>query len=516
MSQKTNLHSLRGVSELKYINADNVTRYRAIMRFLYQQYQKLNYWLKPEQIFEGVLSWKVLKNYTFEQCQLDLEQLVEWGNLTSRHYGERAASVEEYLKRKFQYLLTPYSIEIERLLENLESVRGYGGSLEPTLFDTIANSLFKIREHSGIYEPGEALELWNTLNESFQKLHETSVDYIASLQTGKAEELMITDAFLIYKDAITNYLRDFVHALQRRSYKIEGNLAQITDGVRDIFLTFVMEDEWRIPKLEETISRENYYHELIEKWSILNKWFYGERGSISEMQLLERATKEAILKMVRSALRIQEKKRSSISRRKDLEFLGMQFYKMDSLESAHKLAAYAFGLFATRHFHGEDVRDSDSPGVSMWLETPIVKTLRSRSRKRHDRHDIEAAIDNSEEKERLRIEFIKKQKQELQFLKKMVDRKSISVSQIEELSTNARLQLLEWIGRCNASPDFTIQSSEGVQIQLIKPVNKEQANLLCEDGILELTNYEFTFIVVDNTHWENLFQRENKEQQLKD
>ncbi|MCS7463050.1 TIGR02677 family protein [Paenibacillus doosanensis] len=511
MSQKNDLHSLRGVPELKYINADNVTRYRAIMKFLYQQYQKLNYWLKPEQIFEEVVSWKVLKNYTFEQCQLDLEQLVEWGNLTSRHYGERATSVEEYLKKKFQYLLTPYSIEIERLLENLESVRGYGGSLEPTLFDTIANTLFKIRSQSGTYEKGEALELWNTLNESFQKVHEASVDYIASLQTGKAEELMVTDAFLIYKDAITNYLRDFVHALQRRSYKIEGNLAQVTGGVKDIFLTSVTEDEWRIPKLEETISKEEYYTELVEKWGILNKWFQGEFGSISEMQLLERATKEAIMKMVRSALRIQEKKRSIISRRKDLEFLGQWFYKMDSLESAHKLAAYTFGLFPTRHFHGEDTRDSDSAGMSMWLETPIVKTLRSRSRKRHDRHDIEAAIDNTEEKERLKIEFIKKQKQELQFLKKMVERKSISVSQIEKLPTTARLQLLEWIGRCNAAPHFMFQSSEGVQIQLTKPVDEERANLLCEDGTLELINYKFTFTVIDKINWHNLLQWENKE-----
>lgn len=168
MSRIPDIQSLRGVSELKYLNADNVTRYRSIMKYLYQQYHKLNYWLKPEQIYDGVIAWKLHKNYTLEQCQLDLEQLVEWGNLTSRHYGERAVSVDEYLKKKFQYLLTPYSIEIERLLENLVTVRGYGGSLEPTLFDTIANTLFTIRARSGEYEHGEALVLWDQINESFQ------------------------------------------------------------------------------------------------------------------------------------------------------------------------------------------------------------------------------------------------------------------------------------------------------------------------------------------------------------
>lgn len=506
MSKIPNLQSLRGVSELKYVNADNVIRYRAIMRYLYQQYQKLNYWLKPEQIHDGLMEWKLHKNYTLDQCQIDLEQLVEWGNLSSRHYGERAVSVEEYLRKKYQYLLTPYSIEIERLLESLETVRGYGGSLEPTLFDTIANSLFKIRERSDIYQPGEALELWNLVYDSFQKLHEASVDYIASLQTGTAEELMVTDAFLLYKDAITHYLKDFIHALQRRSYKIEGNLTKISHSVRDIFLHAVVEDEWNIPKLEETITKEQYFTELSDKWNVLHRWFLGENGSPSELSLLERATKEAIVKMVRSALRIQERKRSNISRTRELDYLGQWFYRLESLETAHQLAAYAFGLFPTRHLQGEDTRESDSQGMSIWIETPIMKTLRSRSRKKHERHDTEAVIDNTRDKELLRAEFIRRHKQELKFLIQMVDKGETSISHLGKISTTSRLQILGWISRCNASSNLAIQTSEGVRIQLIRPVNKERASLLCEDGELELLNYSFTFQVVEQHSWDDLLQ----------
>lgn len=100
MRKITDLQSLRGVPELKYVNADNVTRYRAIMRLIYQQYQKLNYWLKPEFIYEELMKWKLHKNYTLEQCQIDLNQLVEWGNLTAQHDGgERVVTVEEYLRK---------------------------------------------------------------------------------------------------------------------------------------------------------------------------------------------------------------------------------------------------------------------------------------------------------------------------------------------------------------------------------------------------------------------------------
>ncbi len=504
MSKIPSIHSLRNVTELKYVNADNVIRYRGIMRFLYQQYQKLNYWLKPEQIFEGITSWGLHKNYTLEQCQIDLEQLVEWGNLTSRHDGGRAVTVEEYLRKKFQYLLTPYSIEIERLLESLEAVHGYGGSLEPTLFDSIADMLFKIREHAGAYEPGLALELWDSLYSAFQRLHEASVDYIASLQTSKAEELMITDAFLLYKDAIAQYLRDFVQALQRRSYKIEGNLERITAGLRDAFLRAVIDDEWRIPKLEETMTTDQYFEELIEKWSGLKKWFVGENGSTNELVLLEAATKEAVVKIVRSAIRIQERKRSSISRKKELDYLGQWFYRIGDIDSAHQLSAYAFGLFPTRHLHGQDNRESDSQETSMWKEPPNEITLRSRSRKKNERLDTDSVIDKSAAKELLRAEYIKQHKQELRFLARMVEKNAVSISGIEKVSSSTRLQILQWIGRCTATSALSFQTPEGIKIQLKQPENRERAILQCEDGELEMFNYEFQFDVINENAWNEM------------
>lgn len=506
MSKLTGLNSFRSVTELKYVNADNVTRYRAIMSYLYEQYQKLNYWLKPEQIYEGVMSWQLHINYTIEQCQLDLEQLVEWGNLSSRHDGGRSVTVEEYLRKKFQYLLTPYSIEIERLLESLEKVHGYGGSLEPTLFDLIANTLFSIRNNAGEYEQGQALELWNSVYSAFQRLHEASVDYIASLQTSKAEELMATDAFLLYKDSITQYLREFVQALQHRSFKIEGNLQQITTGVRDIFLQAVVEDEWRIPKLEETVSKEQYHQELLEKWNGLKRWFVGEIGSNSELVLLETASKEAVVKMVRSAIRIQERKRSTISRRAELDYLGQWFYRSEDINYAHKLAACAFGLFPTRHLQGQDNRESDSPEMSMWHESPNEITLRSRSRKKNERLDTESVIDKTAKKTALRREYITHHKQDLLFISQMVEKKAVQMSELHIISVSERMQILQWISLCMSNSTLLLYTPEGVKIQLKSPETQERAILRCEDGELELLNYEFQFEVADENTWNETLQ----------
>lgn len=503
MEKTPSVQFLRSISEMKYVNADNVLRYRAIMRFFYQQYQKLNYWLRPEHIYDGVTAWGFIEEYTLEQCQADLEQLEAWGNLSSRHDGGKALTVEEYLRKKYQYLISPYSIEIERLLESLEYVRGYGGSLEPTLFDTIADALFKISTKQEEYDNKEALELWRILYDSFQKLYQASADYIASLHTEKAETFMSTDEFLIYKDSLTFYLKDFVQALQRRSYKIEGYLRQINITSQMNFLNAVVEGEWSIPKLEDTITKEQYLEELKEKWESLYRWFYGEAGAMSEMMQLEHATKEAIVKIVRNALRIQERKRSAISRRKELDYLGQWFYRTEQLEEAHKLAAHVFGLFQTRHLQGEDMRASDSQEKFMWKEPPILRTLRSRSRKKNERQDTEEVDDHSLQKQKIREKLLAQHKQEFDFLLKMVDTGEIFASGMGQVSAATRLQILYWIGRCTLSKDLCFQTPEGILIHMESPVGKERAILECEDGILELQNYKFTFNIVNRAAWED-------------
>lgn len=511
MKQKLTLKSLGSISELKYVNVDNGVRYRAIMRYLYLQYERLNYWLSPEQIYEGVTTWDLLNHYTLEQCQLDLDQLTTWKNVTSRHHGGKSVTIEEYLKKKFQYLITPYSIELERFLENLENIKGYGGSLEPTLFDTITDLITEIYERRGEYTPKRAFEVWNSLYESFQKLNQTSIDYIASLQTGIAEDIMMTTSFLLYKDSISIYLQDFVQTLQRKSYRIEGNLKLINDEIITHFLTYVQEGEWLIPKLEQFYTKEEYCEGLEIKWSQLYKWFCGMDNEQSEMILLERASKDAILRIVRSTLRIQEKRRSVISRRKDLDYLGQWFYRLDNIDDAHKLSAYAFGIFPTRHIQGSDNRDSDSQEISMWNEITVERIIRSRSRKRSSKNgeETEIIIDHTRQKADIRSQLLVQQKQETKFLIQMVEKRKISICDFDKISSFARVQLLGWIERCISSKELSFCTVEGIRVGIQYPDKTTYAALNCEDGELTLLDYEFSFQIENEEIWMNLLERMN-------
>jgi uncharacterized protein (TIGR02677 family) len=89
------------------------------------------------------------RDYTADQLQQDLDQLVVWRNLVPRQETGRVSSIEEFKKKKYRYQLTPYTIEIERMVFGLEQLgEGFGGSLERTLFDKLLQALMKLAGRS--------------------------------------------------------------------------------------------------------------------------------------------------------------------------------------------------------------------------------------------------------------------------------------------------------------------------------------------------------------------------------
>ncbi len=492
---------LRAVPELSYLTAINVARYRAIMRYMYMEYQRLNYWMRPEDIYDGVRAWGVLEGYTLEQCLSDLESLKGWGNLASRHDGGRALSVEEYMRKKSQYLLTPYAIEIERMLESLEKVKGYGGSLETTYFDTIAACVFEIRSKTMELEPGEALRIWEKLYEAFKTMHENAADFIASIHSIQAEEMMATEGFLALKDNLVNYLQHFVKGLQRSAYKIEGQLQQIRDGLREAYLERVLADELAKPRLEEGKSAEELRLELQMGWSNLTRWFVGDGQEWSELTLLERATKEAIAKVVRSAVRLQERRRGGVSRRSDLEELGRRFAQLDRVEDAHRLAAYVFGLFPSRHLQGGDERSTERADASSWQETPNVRLIRTRSRKRTSRTASEPMRSHAAKRESYREQLLEQLEEERVFVERMRNFGKVRIGELPRLRAKERMRLLQWIGRCTAAASRSFVTADGYRISLAIPdVEEADAVLLCEDGDLRMQNYTIEVAGGESAH----------------
>ena len=182
---------LKPLTEAKYLNADNVSRYRCIMRIFFENYEKLKYWLYLEEVYEEMLKDPFWSEYKIEQCQQDLTMLTEWKNLNTIQDTRRVSSIEEFKNKKYRYQMSEYSVEIERLVIRLENLFIEGASLEPTLLERIRRNMERFPEMAG-KDKNEVYTWWTDLNNDFMRLNQNYQDYMRELNSVKAEQMMKT------------------------------------------------------------------------------------------------------------------------------------------------------------------------------------------------------------------------------------------------------------------------------------------------------------------------------------
>ena len=214
------------IQEARYLNVENSDRYRSILRLFYLNYEKLKYWMYQEDVYEELTEDIYFSEYTMEQCQQDLSVLVSWGNLATIQDTRKVTTIEEFKNKKFRYQLTETAVEIERMVLRLENLFIEGSSLEPTLLERLKLSLLKVNSIS--LENTETIYgWWNDLNNDFIRLNQNYQDYMHELNSVKAEEMMKTKEFLVFKDRLIEYLHSFVKALQINATTIEQSLRQV-------------------------------------------------------------------------------------------------------------------------------------------------------------------------------------------------------------------------------------------------------------------------------------------------
>ena len=209
--------------EAKYLNVDNTDRYRPIIRLFYLNYEKLKYWIYQEEVYEELKEDPYFQEYTPEQCQQDLTALTAWGNLITTQDTRRVTTIEEFKNKKFRYQLSKATVEIERMVIRVENLFIESSSLEPTLLERIRMNLEKIPQMQN-EEPEKIYSWWNDLGSDFIRLNQNYQDYMRELNSVKAEQMMKTQEFLIFKDRLIEYLRSFVKSLQINASAIEQYL----------------------------------------------------------------------------------------------------------------------------------------------------------------------------------------------------------------------------------------------------------------------------------------------------
>ena len=297
---------IKPLTETKYLNADNVDRYRYIMRIFFDNYEKLHYWMYQEDVYQEMIQNSYFADYRIEQCQQDLAMLTEWKNLNTIQDTRKVSSIEEFKNKKFRYQMSEYSVEIERLVLRLENLQIEGASLEPTLLERIRQNISLFGDMAN--QDAERVYLWwNDLNNDFVRLNQNYQDYIRDLNSVKAEEMMRTKEFLIFKDRLVEYLRSFIKGLQKNVGVIEEYLRLLTSNTLSEVFDKIITYEFSIPRMDVEITREQIEEKTKGRYESIYHWFVPENGQENEAGKLFDVTNDIIRRITRYAAQLSEK-----------------------------------------------------------------------------------------------------------------------------------------------------------------------------------------------------------------
>lgn len=89
--------------------------------------------------------------------------------------------------------------------------------------------------------------------------------------------------FLIQKDRLVEYLREFIRKLQKYFVIIEQNLKKIQTEKKDELLAAVLESELNLLRIgKEGLNSDELKEQINGQWNALYYWFVSENGRESE------------------------------------------------------------------------------------------------------------------------------------------------------------------------------------------------------------------------------------------
>lgn len=491
------MNSFKKVKEASYLSAEKAWSYRAILRYFYVQHERMRDFLFPEEVLAHLQSLPEFSLYTEEQVQQDLAQLVQWNNLVARQEMGRAQTIEEFKKKRFRYQCTPYTVEFERMLSEMEKGgNAFGGSLEKKEFERLYERLLLISEvvEKDTYgNTDECGQLWNDVFAYFRSITKNTADYIAYISSEEVEERMQTDAFLIFKDRFTSYLRDFIVGLQQTAFKIQMLLTELSvDKMLPFFESVVVHQE-QVPRLEDVaLDPEALLEEQRQKWISLQTWFLGSVHGDSELESLRKRTNEQIRRITRIVQRLGERHHYFRSRKKDYMHLAKWFDGLQSVDEAHQLSSAAFGVFHTKHLSTDHVPSEDIY-TDVWNEMPGMHEIKPRVRQYREKTRPGAVVNRKGEQKELIETYLAERRAEQAVLSAYIQDGEIDLERISYIEPYMRKLLLGWVAKAMARKDRTIKTEQGYTVNVLLDETK-RVELHSDDGVLSMPSVVFRIV----------------------
>lgn len=480
------------IMETKYLHVENAGRYRSIIRFFYLEYEKLNYWLYPEAVFEELKKHPHFADYTLEQCQQDMAVLKEWKNLFAMQDTKKVSTIQEFKNKKFRYQLSEYSVEIERMVIRLENLQVEGTSLEPTLLERIYEGVKKLAD-IGAQEVPAVYGWWSELNNNFMLLNQNYQDYMRDLNSLKAEEMMKTRAFLLFKDKLIDYLRSFVKSLQFYVGRIEPLLNNAEEEKLQVIFGKVLEYELSVPRLDVELDPKQLRQRIRGRFESICHWFCGSGEQEAEAEGVFELSNDIIRRITRYAAQISEQSGNTANRKSEYARVAEFFAACRSLPEAHLLSAQVFGFDFTFHLKGEFPRQTESLNSGVYQEEAALVHLAPRVRAYKEKAEKSPIRDYRQEKAAAKEKALERIWREAAIRSSYIDGQVLDFAALPEIAPQVRDTFLGWLSKAMENKNRKAKTEDGLTYEVIMPKNHEYCTVKCTDGEFYMPAYQLIF-----------------------
>lgn len=482
---------LKPIKEVNYLRADNVDRYRLIIRYFFLEYEKIHYWIHKEEVYEEIRQIEGYQDYTLEQCQQDLQQLTQWQNLTASQDSNKVRTIDDFKNKKYRYQLSEYTVEIERMTLRLENLEIEGASLEPTLLERIYHQLTQVKDIS--QKENSDVNGWlNLLMNDFVRLNQNYQDYIKTLNSAKAEELMKTTEFLVYKDKIIMYLREFVMTMQNTGALISSLMRNIDENDLELIFQKATDYELSIPRIGRALKREDVYQNFKDKWLSLYYWFVGQDG-YNEVDHLYDISNEIIRKMTRYAQQISEMINRGSHRKEQYIHIAEIFKKCQDINEAHCMSAYIFGVEDCLHLNYITPRLSEDIHMGVYQDHPSYIQFDPHSRIVRKKTVRKPAEDHTFERMEQQLMIEAEYAKQMEKIQELIVNNQIDFSSLPVIDANTRKTLLMWLSKALGQESLSSKTDDG----RVYMIDKSEADQICEveciDGHFIMPKFKIIF-----------------------
>lgn len=309
----------------------------------------------------------------------------------------------------------------------------------------------------------------------------------------KAEEMMRTREFLVFKDKLVEYLHSFIKGLQKNVGVIEENLCMITAEMVESVLGKVNEYEMSIPRIDVEVPQELIEERTRGRYQSIRDWFVSDNGQENEAGKLFDATNEIIRRITRYATQLSEKNALGANRREEYRKVAEIFLKCKDMNEAHKMSAMVFGMERPFHLKGDNPRETDSMNQGVYEESPLEFTLKPRIRTYREKSRRSSINDSRKEKEAARNRMLEQLREDRKKIELLEQNGKIDFAALPVIEPRVREILLKWLSDALEDAEYSARTDDGRLYVLDMAHAEEKCVVHCEDGNFTMPKLSIVF-----------------------